>query len=72
MLNSKLNQSITKMRGDSKRRVVVLDDAIMTFLMTITQPADLDHTASLADFIRNNTLEEIRRKIVNAENKRSY
>lgn len=45
---------------------------IIEFLDTITEPADLDHTASLADFIRNNVLEEIRGKIHNAYNRRSY
>lgn len=72
MPRSKLNESLTRMGGNSKRRVVVLDDAIMKFLMIITQPADLNHDAPHADFIRNNVLEEVRRKIINAENSRSY
>jgi len=60
------------MGTESRRTPLNLDPNVMKFLMTITQPADLRHDASLADFIRNSVLEEIRRKIVNAENKNSY
>lgn len=42
------------------------------FLEAVLAPAILDHRASIADFIRNNVLEEIRRKVNNAYNKRSY
>jgi len=60
------------MGTESKRTPLNLDPNVMTFLMTITQPKQLNHDASLADFIRNNVLEEIRRKIAYAENKNSY
>jgi len=68
----KLQRSMAGVEDKSRRTPINLDPYIMKFLMTITHPPELKHDASLADFIRNNVLEEIRRKIIHAEDKNSY
>jgi len=61
-----------KQKINTKRIPIVISPDVLKFLEIITQPADLKYTASHADFIRNNVLGEVRRKVLNAYNKNCY
>lgn len=56
----------------TRGRLLSIPPATMDFLMTITEPAQLDHNATHADFIRNNVLKEIRDKVIVCDQRGSY
>jgi len=55
-----------------KKQGLYFPPDIEKFLLKITSPESLNHRASLADFIRNNVLEDIRNRIKHAQEKGSY
>jgi len=69
----KLTKSVSGIKNpDSKARPLNMSPDCLDFLEIILQPAELKHSASNADFIRNNVLDEVRRKVQYAYNKRTY
>jgi len=65
-----MSQSGTSM--EKKAKPVVFPREVLSFLETILKPADLKHTSSQADFIRNEVLREISAKVKRCHYKRSY
>lgn len=70
--NKRLKNSMARMGTETKKRPLNMSPDCLKFLETILHPVELKHDAPLADFIRNNVLEEIRRKVHTAYGKLSY
>ena len=68
----KFERSLTRMKEGSKMRPLVLSPDVLNFLDYILKPKRLPHDASLADFVRNETLREVSEIIYNAHARGGY
>lgn len=68
----KLEKSLTRLKEGSRMRPLVLNSEVLTFLDHILKPKRLPHNASLADFVRNETLREVSEIIYNAHARGGY
>jgi hypothetical protein len=55
-----------------KSKELFIDPAVEKFLLMILQPVSIAHTSPLCDFIKNQVLAEVCKKVENAKAKGSY
>lgn len=62
----------TMRTSSGKNRPLNIPQATMDFLMILTEPAQLRHTAEHADFIKNAVLADLRLKIITCDARGGY
>lgn len=70
-MSDAIKRSVRKQQA-GKGRPLNMTPNTAHFLDIILTPSDLDHTASLAEFIRNEVLREISNKIKTCDQRGSY
>jgi hypothetical protein len=55
-----------------KSKKLFIDPAVEKFLLMILQPVPVNHTSPQCDFIKNQVLAEVWKKVENAKTKGSY
>ena len=71
-MSDTFKKSVSRLDEKSRMRPLVLNQDTLAFLDHILQPKRLSHNATLADFVRNETLREISEVIQNAHARGGY